>query len=289
MARIRIGMGVLKNPILIAVARFIERFLYRHADAIVVNSPAYRDYLIEHGIAAQKIYFVPNGVDAKAFSQADAEAALELRDQLGISEKFVVTYAGALGLANDLGTVLDTAMKLTDRDDIHFLIVGDGKEAANLKERAKSQCLTNVTFTGSLPKSKMPAVLAASDACLAILQNIPMFQMTYPNKVFDYMAAGKPTLLAIDGVIREVMEQADGGIFVPPQNPDALAKATVRLANSPELCKRMGKTASAYVRNHFNRDQQAIEFKRVVESLDRRKTANSIPEGPISEEQRNAA
>ena len=88
--------------------------------------------------------------------------------------------------------------------------------------------LTNVVFAGSRPKTNIPMILAASDACLAILMDIPMFRTTYPNKVFDYMAAEKPTILAIDGVIREVVEAAGGGLFVPPGDDEALAAAVLR-------------------------------------------------------------
>jgi glycosyltransferase involved in cell wall biosynthesis len=110
----------------------------------------------------------------------------------------------------------------------------------------------------------MADVLAASDGCIAILRNIKMFTTTYPNKVFDYMAAGRPTILAIDGVIRAVVEAANGGVFVPPGNADLLAKAIADLADNPQRAREMGSDAHTYVVEHFNRDEHAREFAALI-------------------------
>jgi glycosyltransferase involved in cell wall biosynthesis len=106
----------------------------------------------------------------------------------------------------------------------------------------------------------MKDVLGASDACVATLQNIPMFRTTYPNKVFDYMAAGRPTILAIDGEIRKVVEAAGGGLFIPPGDERALAEAVLRLFRNRMECRSMGKAAREYVALHFNRIQQSADF-----------------------------
>lgn len=113
----------------------------------------------------------------------------------------------------------------------------------------------------------MPEVLAAADACVAVLRNVSMFRMTYPNKVFDYMAAGKPTVPAIDGVIREVIEKSGGGIFVPPGDDETLAEAVLKLQSSPELRERMGKNARRYVSQHFERDSQARQLAALLHTL----------------------
>src|SRR5262249_19159679 len=155
-------------------------------------------------VAPAKVSLVANGVDPNMFDPA--ADGRSVREEYGLNDNYVVLYAGALGMANDLGTLLDAANQLRDQSDIHFLLAGDGKERVKLEARAAQLALKNVTFTGALPKSRMPEVLAAADVCVALLQNIPMFTTTYPNKVFDYMAAGRPTMLGIDGVIRKVMD-----------------------------------------------------------------------------------
>ena len=125
--------------------------------------------------------------------------------------------------------------------------------------------LTNVQFVGTLPKRCMPDALAACDMGIAILQDIPMFRTTYPNKVFDYMAAGRPTVLAIDGVIRAVVEEAEAGLFVPPGKPAELAEAVCALARDADARGRMGGSARRFVEKRFNRDDQAELFVRSLE------------------------
>jgi glycosyltransferase involved in cell wall biosynthesis len=111
----------------------------------------------------------------------------------------------------------------------------------------------------------MPDVVAAADVCVATLRDIPLFRTTYPNKVFDYMAAGKPTLVAIDGVIRQVIEESGGGVFVPPGNAAALAESLARLAADRPGCARMGASARAFVLQRFNRKDQAASFCALLE------------------------
>jgi glycosyltransferase involved in cell wall biosynthesis len=247
------------------MSRWLEGFLYARADHILVNSPAYRDYLINKGVESQKISFISNGVATESFNGNLSREVI--RGELGIDGKFAVTYAGALGLANDIPMILRAAERLQENDRIRFLLVGDGKERHNLETTAQQMNLKNVIFTGPRPKADMPGILAASNACTATLQNIPMFSTTYPNKVFDYMAAGKPTILAIDGVIREVIEASRGGIFVPPGDDEAFAKAVQELEQDGPKTIEMGKAAQQYVAKHFDRKDQAKQFIELVEKL----------------------
>ena len=281
-----IDLGVLTNPVLIKLSRWLERFLYARATHFLVNSPAYRDYLVGRGIPSEKISLIANGVDPDMFQpQAEGRA---IRGQLGLDGKFVVTYAGALGMANDIETILQAAARLRDDRAIHFLFVGGGKEQANLEKLARELKLDNVTFAGGRPKNVMPDVLAASDACLATLKDIPMFRTTYPNKVFDYMAAGRPTILAIDGVIRHVVESAGGGIFVPPGDATALAEAVRSLRADPDRARSMGLAARRYVQQHFNRHTQAAEFADLLEQLSHR-NGHPTSESPVSEVRQTCA
>lgn len=260
-----IDMGVLRNPILIRMAQWLELFLYSSADHLLVNSPAYRDYLIKKGIQSEKISFIPNGVEVDNFTSEDSGESF--RKELDLVGKFIVTYAGALGMANDISTLLKAAERLKHNTDIHFLIVGDGKERQSLEALASDLDLDNVTFTGSRPKSQMSDVIVASDVCVAILQNIPMFKTTYPNKVFDYMAGGRPTVLAIDGVIRDVVESAEAGIFAQPGDSAAITDAVLQLYEKPSMRQLMGCSARSYVSEHFNRCQQGRMFAELLNDL----------------------
>ena len=258
-----VEMGVLKNRLLIKVFKWLELFLYNRACHIIVNSPAYEDYLIDQGMARQKITVVPNGVDPSMFNP-DGDGA-QFRDKHQLGDCFVLTYAGAIGKANDIDTLLEAArILIKDHEDIRILLIGSGMERNRLESVASQYNISNVQFLGSIPKPELAMALAASDACVATLKNIKMFSTTYPNKVFDYMAAGRPTILAIDGVIREVIERANGGIFVTPGTPGQLAAAILELYHDRDQCSAMGRNAREYVVKRFNRDDQAQSFKELV-------------------------
>lgn len=257
-----IDMGVLRNPILICLSRWLEHFLYRRASHLLVNSPAYKDYLLKKGIPSEKISFISNGVDTSLFFPEMKGDQQRLKwNTIG---KFVITYAGALGQANDIWTILKAARRLIEYPNIHFILAGDGKERKNLEKKSKDMGLFNLTFIGAIPKSQMPMLLAATDACIATLLNIPMFRTTYPNKVFDYMAAGRPIILGIDGVVRQVVEDAGAGICVPPGDDKALAEAVLMLEKDRERTKEMGTSARKYVTVHFDREKQAEEFAQLL-------------------------
>lgn len=260
-----IDMGLLSNPLMISASRWVERFLYRRATHLLVNSPAYIDYLVSKGLPASKITFIPNGVDPSMFKPAGDGHAL--RRSLNLDGKFVAVYAGAIGPANDLDTLLEAAGELKSDQRLRFLLVGDGKERKRLQAKAEALGLNNVLFAGAHPKHEIPDYLACADACVAILQNIRMFRMTYPNKVFDYMAAGRPILLAIDGVIREVVEEAGAGVYVPPGDGKALALALRRMAEHGDEGAEMGRRGRAYVERNFNRSEHSRQFADFLRSV----------------------
>ncbi len=257
-----IDLGILKNPLLIALSRYLARFLYKRSTHLLVNSPAYRDDLIAKGMRKENVSFIANGVDPDMFSPPK-----KIRNAFALKDKFVIAYTGALGRANDIDTIIRAATRLRNEQRIHFLLVGDGMERHRLEERVQTLALSNITFTGAQPKARIPDILASSDACVATLRDIPMFRTPYPNKVFDYMAAGRPTILAIDGVIRQVVEAAKGGIFVPPGDDASLAEAVRFLSQNPLRARAMGARARAYVVRHFNRHQQARQFAKLVQRV----------------------
>jgi glycosyltransferase involved in cell wall biosynthesis len=187
------------------------------------------------------------------------------RQAQGLEDKFVVLYAGAHGLSNDLGIVLEAALLLRDREIIAILLLGDGKDKPALMAQAAEMQLPNLLFVDPLPKAGMAQALAAADACLAILKPLDLYKTVYPNKVFDYMAAGRPVLLAIDGVIRQVVEQAGAGVFVPPGQPEALAAAIRDLAATPVEAQRMGQSGRTFLEAHFDRAQLAAQMQALIE------------------------
>ena len=260
-----IDMGFLKNPFLISCSRRLEGFLYSRATHVLVNSPAYVDYLMQKDIPKDKITLVPNGVDPAMFDPSSDGGGV--RKKLRLNGKFVVVYAGAVGPANDLDLLLEAAAQLKPDSLIHILIVGDGKERKRLQAEAETQSLDNVSFAGPQPKHEMGNYLACADACVAILQNIEMFRMTYPNKVFDYMAAGRPVVVAIDGVIREVVETARAGIFSKPGDAASLADAIRFLAGHQKESQAMSRNGRRFVETYFNRSMHTQQFLAVLQKM----------------------
>ena len=258
-----VQVGVLRNPLLIRLSEWLERFLYRRADRVLVNSPGFIQHVIDHG--ARQVELVPNGADASMFDPDDDGAGF--RQLHGLQARYIVLYAGAHGLSNDLGVVLQAANLLRDDPRIAIVFVGSGKDKPALQAQAAQMGLFNVYFLPPLPKLEMPQALAAADACLAILKPIPLYATVYPNKVFDYMAAGRAVLLAIDGVIREVVEEAAAGVFVPPGDAAALASAIRRLADDPRYGQAMGQNGRRCVEERFDRAMLAEGFIKILEAM----------------------
>jgi glycosyltransferase involved in cell wall biosynthesis len=259
-----VGMGVVRDGALACAALRLKRFLYARARRVIINSPGFLPFLEGYGVPARRIRVVPNGVDVHQFDPAARGETV--RTAWAAEGRFVVLYAGALGPANGLDIVLDAAEGLRDTPAM-FVLVGDGKARAELASGAEARGLDNVRLVPAQPKRAMRDVLAAADACLATLRDIPLFRTTYPNKVFDYMAAGRPVLLAIDGVIRQVVERAGSGIFVPPGDAAALGAGVRRLMSSPAQARVMGERGRACVCAEFDRERQAMDFERVLHEL----------------------
>lgn len=260
-----ISMGVLTNPIIIALSRWLENFLYKRANHILVNSPAYRKYMLAKGVPENKVTYIPYGTDVDMFNPSIDGSSI--RKELKVEDKFVVLYAGALGQANDIDTLLRAAERLKQEERISFVLFGDGKERARLETQAKSKNLSNVIFAGTRPKKDMPLVVASADACLAILQDIPAFRTTYPNKVFDYMAAGRASIIVIDGITRELIELSHGGVYVHPADDAMLAQKILELAQNPKHVKEMGANAREYLVKNLDRRDKLNETLNLLKSL----------------------
>lgn len=267
-----IAIGVLKNPLLIRLSFMLERFLYASADHMIVNSPAYVEHVRNRG--ARKVELIPNGADPDMFNPLDI--GRKFRQDYNLKNKFAVIYAGAHGISNDLDIVLDAAKIIQNQEDawkapgnhtIQFILIGDGKEKGNLRNRAKELRLKNILFLPPVPKSQMADVLAGADACLAILKPLDEYKTTYPNKVFDYMAAGRAVILAIDGVIRDVVEKAGCGIFAHPGDANALADAILTMEENRDRSMKMGLAGRAYLEENFSRARLAGQLEELLKQM----------------------
>ncbi len=264
-----VAVGALPQGRIVSALIRLEQALYAGADHIVAVGDGYRMNMIRKGVGPSKISVVTNGVDVDLFEPREPDQALRAR--LGFSpDTFVVTFAGTIGMASDLGVVLDAARQFRSRgrDDIAFLLVGDGAQRAELQERARAEGLTNVVFTGLVPRAELPAYLASSDACLAHFRKQELFQMILPNKFFEDAAMERPILLGFEGDARAMLDEADCGIAFEPSNHEELAAAVEQLAAaSPEERRRLGENGRRYVLEHFDRRKLALDYLEVLERV----------------------
>lgn len=253
-------LGIVKNPFVIRFMRFLEKHLYRLSQKIIVNSPGFKPFVSKY-VSEKKIDLVPNGVLIK---EIEARENLGFRSKHALNNKFIAIYLGNIGVANDIETILAAAEQLKAHKEIVLVIMGGGIKKPSFKKYIYQNKLSNVLLLDAVPKSEVSKILADVDVCIATLKNISLFKTTYPNKVFDYMAARKPTVLAIDGVIREVIELSKGGIYVNPGNSSELADALVKYYQNPRLKKKHGYNAREYVSRHFDRKKITGEFEKIL-------------------------
>jgi colanic acid biosynthesis glycosyl transferase WcaI len=261
-----VGMGSQNSPLHRSLAK-IAGFLYRSCDRLVVVTPAFKDYLIEHWrVPEEKIFVVENGVETSLFRRLAPNLAI--RRELGAEGKFVASYIGTMGNAHGLETLLEAATLLCERaPKILFLLVGEGAEKARIVSLARSRGLTNVRFVGQQAREKIPAYITASDACLVLLKRTELFKTVLPTKMLEFMSCARPVILGVDGHARRVMEQAKAGIFVTPEDPAALADAVMQLADDPELRESLGRNGRQHVLQYFSRQHTAKVYLDVLQDL----------------------
>ena len=262
-----IDTGVISNKALIKFSYKFEDFIYRNSKLINVLTPAFRDKLIEKGIPKEKIIYIPNAAD---FSLAENVAqnfdAKKFRKEEGIDDKFVITYIGAHGLANHLIQLIDTAEKLTDTN-VLIQLIGRGPTKDMLMEEVKKRNLNNVRFIGYVDKEKAFKYILASELGTAVLKKVDTFKTIYSNKTFDYMSCKKPILLAIDGVSRELIEDAQCGVFAEPENADDIAEKIRSYLRGEHEMTEQGLNGYHHAKKHFDRDKLALKYLNEIKKV----------------------
>ncbi len=265
------AVGALKSRVALGLLGKLERLLYRSARRIVTVGPGYRANLIAKGVPPEKIAVVPNGVDLRRF--APRPRADELAARLGVAGKFVCSYIGTVGMAHGLEVVLGAAERLRGRSDIAFLIVGGGAQREALARAKEQRGLANVLFAGRQPREAVPDLLSITDAALIHLRSTPLFRTVLPSKLFEAMAAARPIILGVEGDAADLLRRAQAGLAIPPEDPQALAQAVVRLREHPDEARRLGDNGLAYVREQFDRGTLAARYLDLLARVDE-KTAS---------------
>jgi colanic acid biosynthesis glycosyl transferase WcaI len=252
----------------------VAGFLYERADRIVVVTPAFREHLIEHWrVPAEKISVVENGVETDLFVPASITSNNALRRELGAESKFLVGYIGTMGNAHGLETLLDAAATLQqENSDVLFLLVGEGAEKQRIKTKAESLDLTNIRFLDQKPREKIPAYISASDVCLVLLKKTDVFKTVIPTKMLEFMSCARPVVLGVDGQARQIMEEAQAGLVIEPENPADLVQAINQLKGNRALGAELGQNGRKYIVENFSRARTAEKYIGIL----RRVIANPV-------------
>lgn len=240
------------------VLETIEQFLYRSADRLVSVTDAYTDVWRSQGHDPAKMRVIKNGVDLDTFVPGPKEGPL--RERLGLTGKFVISYIGTHGMSQSLDTLLDAAEVVADEPDIHLLFVGEGADKAALQDDARARGLTNVTFLGQQPRETIPDFIAASDLVAVVLKRMALFEKVIPSKIFEIMGCARPILLAVAGEAQRIMEASGAGYIAPPEDVDAIVAQIRQAKANPEQAQARGKSGRAYVQEHFDRRRLALRF-----------------------------
>jgi glycosyltransferase involved in cell wall biosynthesis len=262
-----IDLGAVKNKWIIKYLYWMQGVGYNSAKWINVLTPAFEETLVKaSGIPRNKISMIPNAADLDIIKPGPRDNWVREKHNLG--DKFVVTYVGAHGVANALMQLVEAAAILKDKaPDVQILLVGSGMEKPKLIKEAADNRLDNVSFADPVPKSEIGDYINASDVCTASLKKIETYKTVYPNKLFDYMAAARPVIVAIDGVARELIETAQAGLFAEPENPYAFSDAVMKLKNDSDLADQCGQSGLRYVRQHFCREKLAERYLAILKQL----------------------
>lgn len=259
-----VDLGRLKETsAMTRVLRWLELWLYRRADKIVVLLPNAVDYIAPLGIAADKVVWIPNGVELEGYSKPSPPATRDV---------FTLMYFGAHGQANGLDCVLDAMAELSARPDmmhVRLRLIGDGPLKSALKAQAKQLNLSNVIFEEPVPKAQIPQIASEADAFVICVKDLPQLYKygISMNKLFDYLAASRPIIMA-SAAANDPVSDAGAGFTVAPENPNELAQAIKKLVNlSQEQRTAMGEAGRAYVEKHHSFSALAAKFAAVFKQL----------------------
>lgn len=258
--------GISERGLVTGGLRMVERQLYSAADKIIVLAKGSYQHLVGRGIDPNKLVYIPNGVHLSNFQIGCPDNVQqkkeEFRKEFGF-EGFTIVYTGAHGPANSLGTILAAADILNKQcSDIKFVLVGDGPSKKDLVRDAYERGLTNIRFMDPIPKESIPKLLCAADAAVITLRAVDTFSYgVSPNKLFDYMAAGKPIICAVPGDMAELVNSSEAGISVEPEDADALGNAAKQMSlMTKEELNAIGQRGRQLVRSEFSREVLADQL-----------------------------
>jgi colanic acid biosynthesis glycosyl transferase WcaI len=258
-----IALGVFRHPWVIAVVGACERFSLKRAKVVRILSESFLPGVRALGVSDDKVELIYDWVDTALVRPLPRNNSFAQEHNL--VDKFVVLYAGNIGLSQGLEHVLTSADLLADQSDMRFVFVGDGAGKTRLMEDAQARNLANVLFLPFQPRSRLPEVLATADVSLVPLQH-GIGAQSLPSKSFSILASGRPLIASVDedSDLARLVQRSEAGICVLPEDPVRLAEALMKLFRDAELRARLGHNGRVYAERYHSPQSAADHFERLL-------------------------
>ena len=253
------GTGMVRSAFLLKLTDRLVRFIYSKCDRVLVQSQAFAPRIVRKGVPRERIRFFPNSAQ-ELYRPTVVES--DAPEQKLMPQGFRVLFAGNIGRAQDIPTLLSAAEKLKEEKDIQWVILGDGPMRAWAEENIRERGLDKtVHLLGRYPEQAMPRFFSLADALLVTLKKDPVFAITVPSKIQSYLASGKPIVAALDGEGARVINESGGGVAVPAGAADALAETVLKMYGMPKSdLESMGRLSREYSQRHFERNSLLDEL-----------------------------
>jgi colanic acid biosynthesis glycosyl transferase WcaI len=257
--------GMMKEGAIVRFLRKLEKFVYRRAKHIIVGTKAAKDNLVGKSILDEKISVLPNWIDEDIFVESTAAAINSARNSLNWNDKFVFLFAGNLGIIQGLETIVLAAEILKNNSEIRIVFVGDGTDKSRLVNLIKEKELSNVEFLGRRPIEEMPNLMAAANVLIVHLKDSGLSQYVIPSKIMAYLASGKPILVAMNGIATELINDANSGFVVEPEDPEKLADKMLEIfqMSSIEL-NAIGENGKRYLHANFAKESVIDKYEELL-------------------------
>lgn len=262
-----IQMGGLKNKLLIRLAEWFEKTIYKNAIHIVALSPGMFDGVIKRDISTTKVSMIPNMSKIDYFWSREKD--LSLTKKLGLKQdSFKIVYFGSMGIANGMEYIIDAIREIKDDSQIEFVFMGGGATESILKKQCDDYGITIVHFLGGFPLRELSDVVNLCDVCLITFADLPILATNSPNKLFDSLSAGKPVIVNSPGWTKAMVEEHNCGVFADPKRPKDLAEKVIWLKENPEKCRIMGLNSRKLAETTYDKSILCREFADVVADLE---------------------
>ena len=258
--------GAIKSNFIIEMVRKLVKYIYQNCNLILVQSRAFTPSIKDKGISGAKISYFPNSAE-KLYKPIEKKCVEKIDKE--IPAGFRVVFAGNIGAAQSIDTIVDAALLLKEYTDIQWVIIGDGRKKEWLENQVQKNRLDNTVYLlGQKPISEMPYYFSAADILLVTLKRDPIFSLTIPSKIQSYLACGKPIVASIDGESARIIEESRAGVSVPAENAEELSHAVIKMyeLQKSELDE-MGKNGRRYFEENFESNKLISQLENLLQAL----------------------